>query len=85
VVVEDDGFERIVLGAHDRFGHITVLSRTSPGASTLAELFADDAVEAEGAHVGMALTDRGDVVASLDVTHDQAPRWWSESDGGEHT
>jgi len=84
VVVEEDGFERIILGARDRFGHVTVVSRTPPGASTIAELFANDPVDADGANVGVALTDAGNVVATLDVADDRAPRLWT-SDGREHT
>jgi hypothetical protein len=85
VVVEADGFERIVLGAREQYGHVAVLSRAPTGASTSAELFAHDPVDADGANVGVALTDRGEVVATLDVTHDHAPRWWTDADPGEHT
>src|SRR6266545_5394684 len=42
VVVDDDGRERIVLGAHERFAHVTVHARPSARDSTSVELFAND-------------------------------------------
>jgi hypothetical protein len=85
VVVEEDGFERIVLGARDRFGHVSVQSRTAVGTSTTAELFANDGLDGDAAEVGVALTDRGEVVSTLDVTSGRPPRLWVSPDSTEHT
>lgn len=85
VVVEHDGFERIVLGASERFGHVTVVSRTAIDSSTGVELFANDAVDAEPANVGLALVDGGDVVSTLDVTSGARPRLWLPDGREEHT
>jgi hypothetical protein len=85
VVVGHDGFERIVLGADERFGHVTVVSRTATASSTGAELFANDAIDAEPANVGLALVDGGDVVSTLDVTTGGRPRLWLPDVRGEHT
>lgn len=40
VIVEGDGFERVVLGARGEFGHVTVNGRSAERGSTCAELFA---------------------------------------------
>ena len=76
VVVEPGGFERIELTARARFGHVTVRGRTPDGASSCAELFATDPVDGDGAHVGVALTAAGDVVAMLDVLEGGAGQLW---------
>ena len=43
---------------------------------TGVELFVNYEVEGEAAHVGVALTVRGDVVAILDVVEGRAPELW---------
>jgi hypothetical protein len=85
VVVEPDGFERIVLAARDRYGQITVYGRTEPGGATSAELFANDAADGDTVQAGVALTDLGDVVAVLDVRRGTEPRLWTDSRDTDHT
>src|SRR5882762_4519852 len=60
VVVEEDGFERIVAEGGGRFGQVTVYGRTPDGRSTCVELFVNDPVDANAAHAGMALVDGGE-------------------------
>lgn len=76
VVVEDDGFERIVLGAAARFGHVTVQARSAGGEPACVELFANDRINGGGAHVGVALSDAGDVAAVLELIVGRLPELW---------
>jgi hypothetical protein len=80
LVVDDDGFERIVLGVADQFGHITVYGRSVGDGSACAELFANDPSGGDGAEVGFTLTDGGDVVAALNVFEQRPPRLWIDGD-----
>lgn len=67
VIVEHDGFERVVLDGAGRFGHLTVQARGDRQGSVAVEVFAADAVDGDPSHVGLALIDDGDVVAAVDV------------------
>lgn len=66
VVREDDGFERIVLAAHDDHGLVTVTARGA-GDSCAAELYAHDQGDGDDATAGVAVVLRGDVLADLGV------------------
>jgi hypothetical protein len=76
-VVEPDGFERIVLEAQGRFGSIAVRTR-SKAAPTEAGLFGNDPIDGDGSHVGIALTDQGDVVAAFEVLQGREAVLWTE-------
>ncbi len=76
VVVDDDGFERVVIAAEPGFGYVTVHARAQPERSTTAELFANDRTNGSGPHVGVALSDAGDVTATLEVVHGEPARLW---------
>jgi hypothetical protein len=73
-VVDDDGFERITLRSHGHHGQVGVHGRGDPGRSTTVELFANDPTDGDGAHVGLALSDGGDVLAVFDVLHGSEAR-----------
>lgn len=80
VVEEEDGFERVVISARGAFGFVAVQARASVRSddrgATSAELFANDAVDADGPHVGVSLSDRGDVVATVDRLEGHRARVW---------
>ena len=65
-VIEDDGFERVVLEAGGSHGEITVAARGDGRGATAAELYAHDASEGDEATAGVALVRDGD----LRWTHD---------------
>jgi len=67
VIVEGDGFERVVLDGAGHFGALTLRARSRTDGSVAVEVFAADAHEGDRAHVGLALLDGGDVVAAVDV------------------
>ena len=79
VVIEDDGFERIVLSADESHGEIVVAARPSEDRSTKAVLFALDSEDAEGPFVGMELVDRGNSVAGLSLLEGHRPRLWDDT------
>lgn len=79
VVVEEDGFERIVLGADDSHGEVVVAARPSRDQSTRTELFALDSDDAEGPFVGVELVDRGNSVAGLSVLEGYRPQLWDDT------
>lgn len=76
VVAESDGFERLVASAADGFGHLSVFGRTVGGHTTCVELFANDPIDATGAHVGVSLTDHDEVVAVFEAIQGGTPRMW---------
>jgi hypothetical protein len=76
VVEEADGFERVVLEGRSIFGGVEVRSRARLGESTAAGLFALDPGDGDPAQVGLCLSDRGNIVASLDVYSRHRPRLW---------
>jgi hypothetical protein len=76
VVVGDDGHERIVLGAHDQYGHVTVFAASPAPGSTCVELFVTDPVDGDGAEVGLALIDAGDTVATVNVFEGRRAQLW---------
>ena len=51
-VIEDDGFERVVLEADGTHGEITVTARGGRNGATAAELYAHDPTEGDGATAG---------------------------------
>ncbi len=67
VVVEDDGFERVILASGGRHGEVTVAARNPGVGTTAAELYAHDAVEGDGPHAGVALIEDGDVSVLREV------------------
>lgn len=76
VIVGDDGHARVVLDAHDKYGHVTVFA-SSPGPdATCVELHVTDPVDGDGAEVGLSLIDAGDTVATLNVFEGQQARLW---------
>ena len=76
-----DGFARIVLTANDTSGQVTVHAR-SPEVVTCAELFANDQSLAAAPHVGVALTEEGNVVGVLElVGGEPADLWMAPRDG----
>lgn len=82
LVVEDaDGFERVVVAGRGRYGHLTVSARAPVGRSVCAELFANDPLEGSGAHVGVALSDGGDVVSAFEVAEGRRPVMWVDATG----
>jgi hypothetical protein len=76
VVVDADGFERIVADADAAHGALTVRARTGAQRSTTVELYADDPVDADSARAGVALGHEGDIVAVLEVGGARPTRWW---------
>lgn len=72
-VTDPDGFERIVLVADVGHGSVAVNGR-SVGAGSTIELFAND-VEGR-AHIGVALTEAGDVVSVLELLAGTPVRLW---------
>ena len=76
VVVDRDGFERVVIGAPDGFGHVTVRARTRADGSTCVELFANDPADGDGAEVGVALSAGGELVATLSVFEGRPAALW---------
>jgi hypothetical protein len=82
VVREDDGFERVVIGAHGRWGGVAVHGRAHRPGSTSAELFANDPVDGDGANVGLSLADAGNVVATFEVLQGRRPALWIAPEPG---
>ena len=66
-VVEDDGFERVVLQAHGSHGEITVAARGDRRGATAAELYAHDPSEGDGATAGVTLICDGDLQWTRDL------------------
>jgi hypothetical protein len=79
VVVEEDGFERIVLSADGSHGEVVVAARPSQDRLTRTELFALDSDDTEGPFVGIELVDRGNSVAGLSVLEGHRPRLWDDT------
>ena len=77
-VADADGFERIVLVAEPGHGSVAVNGR-SVGAGSMVELFADD-VDGR-AHVGVALSESGEIVSVLELLAGTPARLWGVSDG----
>jgi hypothetical protein len=85
VVIEEDGSDRVVLEARGRYGRVGVLGFGTGRATALpvngtrptcVELVANDATDGEGPHLAVALTDSGDVVATLEVHEGRRPVLW---------
>jgi hypothetical protein len=81
VVVDPDGFERVVADADASHGALTVRARTGAQRSTAVELYADDPVDADAARAGVALGHQGDIVAVLEVGGERPARWWFHDAG----
>lgn len=77
VVVEADGFERVVVDGAGHFGALTLRARGQDDGSVAVEVFAADAHEGDRAHVGLALLDGGDVVAAVDVQSGRPAMIWT--------
>jgi hypothetical protein len=75
-VADDDEFERIVLVAGPSHGTVSVSGR-SVDAGALVELFAND-VDGR-AHVGVAITEAGDVVSVFELLEGADVRLWIDS------
>lgn len=80
VLTESDGFERLVLAAAGGFAHVTVYGRTRGDGTTCVELFANDPIDTRGAHVGFALTDHDEVVATFATVEGERPTIWVADD-----
>ena len=82
VVVEPDGFERVILYAEETHGGITLGGRSERGRSTALDIHVDDAEEdADPEDVpsfGFAFWDRGNTVASFVVVSPGPPALWSD-------
>ena len=85
VILEEDGFARIVLETRGHYGRVGVLTReprgepaNKHGQPTCIELVAHDAIDADPPNVAIALTDSGDVVATLEATQGRGPVLWIE-------
>lgn len=83
VLAESDGFERLVAAANGGFGHVTLFGRTGADHTTCVELFANDPIDASGAHVGVALTDHDEVVATFEAVQGRPPTIWLAADDHE--
>lgn len=77
VILEGDGFERMVLDAAGHFGGMTVRARGRSAGTVAVEVFAADAHDGDRAHVGLALLDDGEVVAAVDVQSGRPAAIWA--------
>ena len=71
-VIEDDGFERVVLQANGTHGEVTVTARGGPNSTTAAELYAHDPTEGDAATAGIALVRDGDLQWVTDLLSAQS-------------
>ena len=76
-IVGSDGFERVVVVAEGDHGSVAVNGR-SVGTDSAVELFAND-VDGR-AHVGVALTESGDVVSVWELLEGSTARLWVAPD-----
>ncbi len=60
-VIEDDGFERVVIQADGAHGEVTVTARGGRNGTTAAELYAHDPTEGDAATAGVALVRDGNL------------------------
>lgn len=77
VIVEGDGFERVIVDGAGHFGALTLQARPQAAGSVAVEVFAADAHDGDLAHVGVALVDAGDVVAAVDVQSGRPAMIWT--------
>jgi hypothetical protein len=80
VVVDRGGFERIVAEGGVDHAHLSVRARATGPGSTKVELFADDPLDGDPTHVGVALGRGGDVVASFEVASRGEPLLWLDDE-----
>lgn len=82
VVVDRDGFARVVAEGGAAHASVAVRARaTGPGATTV-QLFADDPVDGDVPHAGVVLGRGGDVVATFEVgPGGRAALWLGDGDG----
>jgi hypothetical protein len=80
VVTGADGIPRIVISATDSRGSVEIFGRSGPGDLSSVELFGSDAIGGAGVHVGVALTERGDVVAICEALSGDDPLVWIGGD-----
>ena len=66
-VIEDDGFERVVLQADGTHGEVTVAARGEGGGATAAEMYAHDPSDGDGATAGVTLVRGGDLQWTRDL------------------
>jgi hypothetical protein len=76
VVVDESGFERLVAEGAGNHGFLVLRGQAVGQGSTSVQLFADDPLDGEGVHVGVALGERGDIVAVLEVSDGREPTLW---------
>lgn len=76
LVVDRDGFERVVAEGGEAQAVLSVRARTHAPGSTKVELFADDPGDGDAANVGLALGRAGDIVAALEVGGPGRPGLW---------
>ncbi len=60
-VIEDDGFERVVIQANGTHGEVTVTARGGRNGTTAAELYAHDPTDGDAATAGVTLVRDGDL------------------------
>jgi hypothetical protein len=75
VVVDDDGFERVVIDSGRGAGQVGVFAG-APGQGAAALLFGVDTQDGEGATVGFALVERGEARVMLDLVDGHEPALW---------
>jgi hypothetical protein len=80
VVIEREGFERVVISSENGFGQVAVFGRTGDADSTCVELFATDPVDGDGTHVGVAITETGEVTAAFELLEGRGARLWTDHD-----
>jgi hypothetical protein len=76
VVVDSQGFERLVAEGGDDHGFLAVRGRAGERRCTAVELYVNDPVDGDGTHAGVALGEDGDIVAALEVTGHGEPTLW---------
>lgn len=76
VVVDRAGFARIVAEGGLDHAHVSVHARAGGPGSTKVELFADDPLDGDATHVGLALGRGGDAVATFELGARGEPVLW---------
>lgn len=76
VVAGEDGIPRVVISADATRGRVEIFGRSGLGVPSSVEMFGLDAAHGIGAHVGVALVERGDIVAIFEAIDDEPPDLW---------
>jgi hypothetical protein len=78
VVVEEDGFERIIAAGRGDVGDIAVYGRPWATGRTCIGLSALDPMDGDGVHVALSMVDEGDIVAALELAQPGVPTFWTD-------